>query len=252
MKVIYINYSDTNFRRNQEMLVHHVRVNNIFDGVIPYTREWLLTKNFYIENKKILDKQRLGGYCIWKPYIILTAFESIQEGDVVVYMDCGDIPSTKLRKNVYDHMIRHDQYLLQQYPHNKNKHFTKRDCFYYMDCDEEKYWDTVQLEGGFMAWKRTERNVQILSEYLKCCTDERIVTDIPNQSGLDNFDGYVSHRHDQSIITNLQVKYDLSKVDGWLDNTGAGAFIKWNALYHKDGVEYSNGSKNWDENGVLK
>ena len=79
-----------------------------------------------------------------------------------------------------------------------------------------------------------------------------MVTDTPNESGLDNFDGYVSHRHDQSVITNLQVKYDLPKVDGWLDWTGAGCFIKWNALHHKDGIQYSNGSKNWDENGALK
>ena len=250
MKVIYVNYSDINYRENQNNLIDYARRNNLFDGFIPYTREWLVTKDFYKENKNILDKDRLAGYTIWKPYIILQAFESIDDGDVVVYMDCGDVPGSKLKGVVYDYLQTHDQYLLEQYPQNIHRWFTKRDCFVYMDCDEQKYWNGVQLEGGFMAFKKNKYNIDFLEEYLQYCTDERIVTDIPNQCGLENFHGYQGHRHDQSVITNLQIKYDLPKVVG--HDAPARNSIKWNALYHKDGEKYSNGSYDWGETGCLK
>ena len=49
---------------------------------------------------------------------------------------------------------------------------------------------------------------------MKYCADERCVSDIPNQCGLENLDGFQDHRHDQSIITLLQLKYNLPCVDG--------------------------------------
>jgi len=125
---------------------------------------------------------------------------------------------------------------------------TKRDCFYYMGCDEEKYWNSIQLEDGFLAFRKTQKNIDFLNEWLEYCRDERVVTDIPNQCGLENFDGFVDHRHDQSIVTNLQLKYNLPCVMG---HTGVRHYIQWNVLEHKDGVEYSNGVYNWGESGCI-
>lgn len=248
MKLIYINYSDLNYRKHQDDLVSHAINNKLFDAVIPFTREWLVETIFYKDNKKILDKDRLAGYAIWKPYIILEAFNHIEEGDVVVYMDCGDIPFPGIKECIYEYMKTNDQYFISQNHTGIHKLFTKRDCFYYMNCDNEKYWDAIQLEDGFMAFKKTEYNIHLLNEFLKYCCDERIVTDIPNQCGLDNFDGFVDHRHDQSVITNLQIKYNLPRVSG---HTGVRNFIQWNTLIHKDGEEYSNGSYDWGENGCI-
>ena len=248
MKLVYINYSDLNYRDHQEKLIQHVLSNKLFDAAIPFTKEWLLETDFYKQNKKILDRDRLAGYAIWKPYIILEAFTHIEEGDVVVYMDCGDVPFPGIKECIYNYMQTNDQYFLSQNHTGVHKWFTKRDCFYYMNCDSEKYWDAIQLEDGFMAFKKTEYNVNLLNEFLKYCCDERIVTDIPNQCGLNNFEGFQDHRHDQSIITNLQLKYDLPRVVG---HTGVRNFIQWNVLLHKDGEEYSNGSYNWGEMGCI-
>ena len=263
-KVIYINYSDANYRRNQTQLIHHVRteLKDEFQGCIPYTREWLVTKDFYKDNRSILDKDRLAGYTIWKPYIILTAFEEINEGDIVVYMDCGDIPWYGLRDKVWKFMHGFDHYFLEQYPQNLNRAYTKRDCFYYMGCDEEKYWDAPQVEGGFMAWKKTESSVHLLNEYIKYCTDERIVTDIPNQCGLPNLPEFKDHRHDQSVISNMQVKHGLvtvtakESVDGEYGagkmDWGAGSHIKWNMLFHRNGKQFANGTYKWGPEGRIK
>ena len=257
MKLIYVNYSDLNYREHQDKLLNYVVSNSIFDGVMPYTREWLETTDFYKLNQSILDKDRLGGYALWKPYIILDALEKIDDNDVIVYMDCGDIPVFTIRNHLLEYMSEHDQYFISQNHVGIHKNYTKGDCFHLMGCDEEKYWNAIQLEDGFLAFKKTDFNFTFLREWLKYCCDERIVTDIPNECGLPNFETFVDHRHDQSIITNLQIKHNLPAVFErhkkqneiyW----GVRNHIHWNKLVHKDGEQYGNGSYDWGTSGEIK
>ena len=156
MTVFYINYSDINYRDHQNFLVDTIKKNNLFDDAEAYTREWLETTDFYKENKTILDKDRLAGYALWKPYVILDKLKKVNDGDIVVYMDCGDIPLQGIKECISDYMIDHDQYFISQNHTGVNKWFIKRDCFYYMGCDEERYWNSIQLEDGFLAFKKTD------------------------------------------------------------------------------------------------
>ena len=108
MTVFYINYSDINYRDHQNFLVDTIKKNNLFDDAEAYTREWLETTDFYKENKTILDKDRLAGYALWKPYVILDKLKKVDDGDIVVYMDCGDIPLQGIKECISDYMIDHD------------------------------------------------------------------------------------------------------------------------------------------------
>ena len=182
MTVFYINYSDINYRDHQNFLVDTIKKNNLFDDAEAYTREWLETTDFYKENKTILDKDRLAGYALWKPFVILDKLKKVNDGDIVVYMDCGDIPLQGIKECISDYMRDHDQYFISQNHTGVNKWFTKRDCFHYMGCDEERYWNSIQLEDGFLAFKKTDYNIELVTEWMKYCADERCVSDIPNQS----------------------------------------------------------------------
>jgi hypothetical protein len=44
---------------------------------------------------------------------------------------------------------------------------------------------------------------------MRYCRDPRVVSDQPNRCGLPNLPGFIAHRHDQSILTNLVVKHGL-------------------------------------------
>lgn len=252
MKVIYINYSDLNYRDHQNFLIEHVIKNKIFDDARAYTREYLEETEFYKKNKNILDKDRLAGYALWKPYIISEALKSIDDDDILVYMDCGDYPKRGIKGIILEYMDNADQYFIQGNFTSVNRWWTKRDCFYYMNCDEEKYWNALQLEDGFIALKKTEFNINLINEWLGYCEDERIVTDMPNTCGLENLDEFKDHRHDQSILTNLQIKYELPAEDA--DSSllyGVRRYIKWNIFHHMKGEEYGNGSYKWGESGCI-
>ena len=94
-----------------------------------------------------------------------------------------------------------------------HRDWTKRDCFVLMDCDTSKYHNANQLEAGLIGVKNSPLTFQVITEWLQNCQDENIVTDLPNISGESNFDGFRDHRHDQSILTNLFLKYNISSVD---------------------------------------
>ena len=94
------------------------------------------------------------------------------------------------------------------------KHYTKRDAFVLMNCDTKKYTEYVQRVGGYILCKNTSFTRSFFAEFEEWARDDRIITDIPNQCGYPNYDGFVAHRHDQSIYSLLTKKYNL---DGFRD-----------------------------------
>jgi|688.fasta_scaffold171411_3 hypothetical protein len=168
-----------------------------------------LDSQFTEQVKNILTIKRGLGLCVWKPYIILNAFKNMNENDYIIYVDSADI----LHPQIFDyieHKIKENNILLVPSPNrNLQKHFTKRDCFIMMNCDKQEYWDAVQIEAGLVVAKKNEITIKILEEWLHFCKNENIITDIPNICGLDNLPNFVTHRHDQSIMSNLAVKYNL-------------------------------------------
>lgn len=241
MNTFYCNFSDDNYKHHQQDLIKHINQNLIFDFTNAFTKEWLKTTDFYFENKKILDLERLCGYAIWKPYIILEMFKNINYGDIVVYMDCGDVPLTAdLNKEIKNYMQKHDQCFIVT--NNFNRSYTKRDCFVLMNCDEEKFWNAIQLEDGFLAFKKTDFNISFVEEWLEFCKDERIVTDLSNTQNKPNFHDFIDHRHDQSIISLLQIKYNIPTC-----NNNIRQHIKFNVLFHKNGEDFSNGTAKWQD-----
>lgn len=48
-----------------------------------------------------------------------------------------------------------------------------------------------------------------LEEWLNYCTDERILTDISNRCGYDNYAEFKDHRHDQSVLSLLVLRHGI-------------------------------------------
>ena len=153
-----------------------------------------------VEEKKGYFGERGYGFWFWKPLIIKKALETYPE---ILYTD---VDYTIL--NPTDALLDETGLTLFTYPF-QNRIWTKRDCFYYMNCDEERYWNTQHLEAGISVWKRNDFTLSLLDEWIHYCADKRILSDDANVSGLSNLPEFKDHRHDQSILTNLKEKYGL-------------------------------------------
>ena len=103
---------------------------------------------------------------------------------------------------------------------------TKKDCFVYMNCDEEDYHESKQLEAGFTFWKVCEESKKVLREWLGWCLDEKVNGELTGFSNLKEDEGFEGCRHDQSILTNMAVRDGLSVVDSNIRN-----LIECNADY---------------------
>ena len=173
-------------------------------------REDLLETDFYKQNKELLDMPKGSGYWVWKPYLILEALKTMEPDDILVYLDSGDLITRSFRLFVQREMRTKDILLTTGgYP---NYQYTKQDCFQIMGCIDEKYELSTQMEAGVILSKNTPETVKLVEEWLKWCLTPKAVDDGPY--ALKNDDDFIEHRWDQSILSLLQVKYNLPHSNG--------------------------------------
>lgn len=169
--------------------------------------ELLRESNFYKKHISILSQKRGFGYWLWKPLIILNLLSKINNGDCVLYMDSGDIFINMPDQELDDYMTKNDMLITSG--SFRQSDYTKRDCFHFMNCDAEEYYSATQIECGIICLKKTKESIRLIQEWLYYSCNELIITDSENTCGKENLHGFIDHRHDQSILTNLAVKYKI-------------------------------------------
>ena len=189
---------------------------------ISWNKSELTKTDFYKSHQNILDRARGSGYWLWKPYIILQALKEMESGGIVIYHDTGRPENvstmpyriTRSLQPAVDFCCENGGFLpgILIPHHGPNKKWTKRDCFVLMDCDEEKFWNHPQVQATFSIWQSNNKVIEFIEEWLNWCCDPRILTDQENEVGDANLDGFVEHRHDQSVLTNMVVKHRISCV----------------------------------------
>ena len=168
-----------------------------------------IDSTFREKNKNILDAAKGNGYWLWKPYFIDKVFSEIKEGDWLIYSDSGGLYYQNKVVNFIKKWEEKEIYVVCQKTSYQESHYTKRDAFILMDLDVEEYANSPQRAGGVVCLKKNERNIQIVKEWLNYAQDERVITDMPNTCGIDNYPGFIAHRHDQSIFSLLSKKYGI-------------------------------------------
>jgi len=168
-----------------------------FDNIIKYREEDIP------EEQRICNYGSRGyGFWFWKPYLIR---KTLLENDSVIYTDTD---YSLVDGDAIKAMLAGKDVALFNYPF-QNRIWTKRDCFFYMDCDGEKYWNTQHLEAGISFWNKTNNSLALLKEWIFYTHDRRIISDDPNVSGMQNLPEFKDHRHDQSILTNLKERHGI-------------------------------------------
>jgi hypothetical protein len=217
MKTVLISFAvGDKWIRSQQLLVENCKEYGI-DEYISYSPENLDVdyKNKY---KNLLDKNVRGyGYWMWKSQILKQTFDSLEENDIIIYLDSGIKiinhlnPIIELCKKdnivLFDNRGIDPQYM--KWTIHLNKRWTKRDCFVLMDCDDKKYHDAYQVDASSMLFKKCGYVENFLKDFKKFSENENIISDLPNIT-KSNFDIFLDHRHDQSILSNLAIKYNLN------------------------------------------
>jgi hypothetical protein len=192
----FINYASNGFFKSQE---EGLRCAALFGFKTKGYTNSDIDNDFFQKNKEILLSKRGAGYWLWKPYIILDAFNSIEDGDYLVYMDSGARfvgDPTKYLESIDENGIL--AFSMVQ----KTSKWTKGDCFYMINSDNKKSFEEAnQLQGTYMFFRKCDKSIAFVKEWLSFC-ETSLITDSPNEK-MQNFPDFIEHRHDQAIFSLL-------------------------------------------------
>jgi len=203
-----VTFATPDFKESLRRLVGSAHRSGQFEDVYIWD-ETLLRSDPQFRGKELLDYDRGIGFWSWKPHIILDALSRARDGDIVVYSDAGRYRGGYTVNRSVDPLVEFADLnggflpgvLIPHF--GPNSRWTRRDCFVLMGCDSVRYWSHPQIQATFSVWIKNEQSLLLLQQWRAYCTDIRIIGDGPNSCGLPNLPGFIDHRHDQSVLTNL-------------------------------------------------
>ena len=199
MTKVLINYATPDFRRSQRVNLRSGVEIAGFDRAIGY-RTADIDREFYRQNRHILNYTRGVGYWLWKPYFVVQTLRNLNTGDFLFYSDAGSIfmePIDHLTKLA----LKHENEVMVFSTVFVEKQWTKRDAFLLVGCDSPKYTETLQRAATFSLWRKSAYSMEVAEQWLHYCQDRRIITDEDNVLGLPNYPEFSENRHDQTVLS---------------------------------------------------
>lgn len=181
-----------------------------FSSVLQWRKEDI-GSDFFQKHSSILSEPRGGGYWLWKPYFILKTLEMVKDGDCIFYSDSGAAfsrPVSPLLKTIKDNKDGVVGFRLAG-PH-KEGGWTRRNVLQRLNMDTDIIRRSQQHMASFLMIKKTTFAIDFISEWLDLCTDPLLITDAVHEDYPDNFPEFEEHRHDQSLLSLLMKKYEIS------------------------------------------
>tara|TARA_R110000822_G_scaffold1158_2_gene5187 strand:+ start:3972 stop:4727 length:756 start_codon:yes stop_codon:yes gene_type:complete len=210
-------------KMSQMRLEGQIKQSNHFDGIASFDENHPAIINFMRTYPDVFKYRRGFGYWAWKPFIIKTVMGAVDEGDYVLYLDAGnDIIGDP--SELFNLCSQNNGFLLFENRSGNpkgdiwlNRQWTKMDCFNLMNCNTDAFINGEQTDGAYQLYQKNSSTIEFIDEYLKLCTDVRVVSDEPNITG-DNFPDFIDHRHDQSVLSLLALKYGIKRFPTPADN----------------------------------
>ena len=205
-----------------------------FDKIIGITDIELKNMDFWNHHGKFVETNKRGfGYWLWKPYLIKSCLENMQENDILLYIDSGCSLNKEgmERFNEYIDIVNNSEFgmISFQMPHLE-KSYTKRIVFDYFKehLDElknpkfthltksnfdELIGETGQCVGGIQIICKNDHSKKFVDLWYKLASNYNLIND---SIYIQEHPEFKDHRHDQSIYSVLSKTLGTVKI---LDET---------------------------------
>jgi hypothetical protein len=191
-----------------------------YDAIFVYD-ETSLDKGFFNLFKEKFQ-MRGFGFWSWKPQIILQTLSKMKDGDILQYCDIGCHLDNHCRKrlNYYFEIAGKSEIGILAFQINiLEKFWTKGDLIDYFGFrDNDAIINTGQFCATVFFIKKTRNTVKMVEEWLSVIYNNfSLIDDTPSIS--PNYQGFIEHRHDQSIFSLLAKKYKFERLDYTIENS---------------------------------
>lgn len=201
-----ITYGNHKFTNSKKRLVGQLEQYGLFDYIKSYGPEDL-DPEFVERFKHILSQPRIGGYGIWRPYIIKKELERLKDGDFLMYIDagCTMVLSGKPRFLEYIEMLKgSDKGIISfSMDHLLEKWYTTKEIFQYFGVqDDKEVTDSGQYLSGILIIKKCTHSIDLIDTWMKAVYDQaEMFTDCYNSKQEEYFR---DNRHEQSVLSVLR------------------------------------------------
>ena len=211
MNKVFITFGSNkqNFCDAVERLSKQATNIELFDKIIKYSEADLKSDSEFWNQHEyfILNNPRGYGYWLWKPYLIKKTMETMQDGDILVYADCGceiDIRKKHMIHNLFE-IVKND-YIIGSFI-CVEREFNKMDLLLKLDMLKDEYLNTQQRQASSVIFFVCEKTRKFVEEWYNIGCDYHYIDDTPSIN--KNLDCFIEHRHDQSIFSLLSKKYNI-------------------------------------------
>lgn len=202
-----------------------------YDTYNQFTLSDFRKTEFYNQNFFITNEKKGAGYWLWKPYYINKVLCSIDDGDVLVYIDSGarfinDIsPLIDIASKRDDGIVLFENYQGSSYvsklPHfdfnyenvyeniNKITYWCKQEAFDFLNLNRLNFNTFHSIDASFQIYKKTNTSISFVSEWLSLCMNKSLLSDEPDILRDSKKDDYIFHLHDQSLLGVIAAKNQL-------------------------------------------
>jgi len=213
-KKFFLSFANENYYDSLNRLKLEAEQMAVFDTILTYTdKDLKKDEKFWKNHHNFIENNARGyGYWIWKPYLILKTLQSMNENDILLYLDAGCKlrPQGIERLNQYFSMVQENKNdignLSFELVDCDEKTWTKMDVFNFLDMNKESYLNTKQTVATILFLKKCNHTMELIYKWYNIISNNYNLID-DSYSNSKNDDSFIEHRHDQSIISLLRKKY---------------------------------------------
>ena len=213
----FITYGDDNFKKSKARILKEAEEFGEFTTIRGYGPEDL-DDNFKEKYKDILKESRIAGYGIWRPYIIKEKLNTINDNDILIYLDAGCSININGKNRFYDYInmfnntdkgIISIQHINgdEGHLHLEEKYWTTKEIFNYFKIELNSNISTSgQFLDGILIMKKNKHLINIINIWNKVINDNVLLfTDYYNNVNQEKY--FIENRHEQSILSMIRKIY---------------------------------------------
>ena len=202
-----------NYTQAGERLIAQATNTGLFDEVLLRTDKHLKDDDtFWTQHEQfIMNNKRGYGYWLWKSWIVCELIKQLNDGDMLMYLDCG----CEIGGDKQQHMQQHFELVKQHKIISgvndvmflAEQQWCKMDLAIHLDMNDEQTWTTSQQEAGALLFEACEQTRMLTQQWYETACDYHLIDDSP--SVMRNRVAFIEHRHDQSILSLLIKRHGL-------------------------------------------
>ena len=233
MRKILLSFGDKSLRKSNKRLTSQVEKFNFYTDIFIYD-ESNLSQEFVTKYSQHLKPEVKGfGYWCWKPQIIKQVLDEMSEGDILHYLDIGCHLNSRgiMRLQEYIDILKNSKGILGfdfSYPlDNKffkhdgrklfdwpEKHWTKIDLLKYFNADNDEILNSPQICATTIFFLKNSFTQNFVNDWVNTFKENfSLIDDSP--SNHKEKEGFIMHRHDQSIFSILGKLNDISIISSY-------------------------------------